>query len=74
MTEASTSIIYLVAQTDHIKLSSIVKRNLNKIGQTPCDYLYFKAFYTLHDFSNPIRSLQISLCDMDLINLATTCM
>ncbi len=28
-----------------------------------------KAFYTLHDFRNPIRSLQITLCDMDLINL-----
>ncbi len=28
---------------------------------------------TLHDFSNPIRSMHVTLCDMDLINLATTC-
>ncbi len=27
----------------------------------------------LHDFSNPIRSLHVTLCDMDLINLAMTC-
>ncbi len=28
---------------------------------------------TQHDFSNAIRSLKVTLCDMDLINLATTC-
>ncbi len=32
-----------------------------------------KAQNTLHDFSNPIRSLHVTLYDMDLINLATTC-
>ncbi len=32
-----------------------------------------KARDTLHDFSNPVRLLNATLCDMDLINLATTC-
>lgn len=29
---------------------------------------------TLHDFCSPLRSWQITLCDMDLLNLGTTCM
>ncbi len=33
-----------------------------------------KAFYRLSDFSNLIRSLQITLCDMDLINSVTPSM
>lgn len=40
MTESNASVLYRMAQTDHIKLSSAVKHRT--FGQTPCDYLYFK--------------------------------
>ncbi len=29
--------------------------------------IYSKAFYTLHTLNNPIKSLQITLCGMDLM-------
>ncbi len=35
--------------------------------------MYFLKPETLHDFRNLIRSLHVTLRDMDLINLATTC-
>ncbi len=34
---------------------------------------FFKACYRMWDFSNPIRSLPTTLCDMGLINLSLIC-